>query len=223
MSRFRVTLVALPGEPPAAVRLRRALKTLLRVYGLRCRLVETLPEPPAATDVSAGGGGVLDSQGHQDQSLPGLAIESDRPVDEEHFAAGWVVLPVVVDRDPRSVLQPASPQEGEDLSMAGVAVLGLCDRRDADDPFTQPLREESPELAEREAFTPTRRDDDLGVGDPAHGVLEGFQARGLQPVAGRIVASQHTVYIQKQDDHEEDCPSIRRRLLAGAPAAEQAP
>jgi hypothetical protein len=40
---YRVTLVPLPGSPPAIVRLRRALKTLLRTYRLRCMVVEAIP------------------------------------------------------------------------------------------------------------------------------------------------------------------------------------
>ncbi len=39
-ARFRLTLAALPGEPPPLVRLRAALKTLLRRYRLRCEAVE---------------------------------------------------------------------------------------------------------------------------------------------------------------------------------------
>jgi hypothetical protein len=42
---FRVRLVAMPSDVPAAVRLKRFLKAALRGYGLRC--VEALEEPRA--------------------------------------------------------------------------------------------------------------------------------------------------------------------------------
>jgi hypothetical protein len=46
--RYRLVLEALPSEIPEAVRLRSALKTLLRAFGLRCLSHEELPEdaPP---------------------------------------------------------------------------------------------------------------------------------------------------------------------------------
>jgi|GEM_PF-5629600 len=53
-SAYRITLVALSGDPPAIVRLRRALKTLLRAYRLRCRLVEALPAPPGKRHLGSG-------------------------------------------------------------------------------------------------------------------------------------------------------------------------
>jgi hypothetical protein len=37
---YRIELQALPDPAPATVRLRRALKTLLRAFRLRCRSVE---------------------------------------------------------------------------------------------------------------------------------------------------------------------------------------
>ncbi len=41
--RFRLTLEAIESEIPADVRLRAALKTLLRRYRLRCEVVEAVP------------------------------------------------------------------------------------------------------------------------------------------------------------------------------------
>lgn len=46
--RFRLILVPLAGDPPPLVRLRSALKALLRAYRLRCETVEQLPGRPAA-------------------------------------------------------------------------------------------------------------------------------------------------------------------------------
>jgi hypothetical protein len=44
---YRVTLVPLPGGAPGLVRLRQALKSLLRIHRLRCRSVEEIePEAP---------------------------------------------------------------------------------------------------------------------------------------------------------------------------------
>ncbi len=40
--RYRLVLVPLPGDPPPGVRLRRALKALLRTYRLRCAAVEAV-------------------------------------------------------------------------------------------------------------------------------------------------------------------------------------
>jgi hypothetical protein len=56
----RVTLRPLPGAVPAAVRLRRALKCLLRAFALRCTALEVvpagpdLPVPPAEAGPAAG-------------------------------------------------------------------------------------------------------------------------------------------------------------------------
>jgi len=44
---YRLTLIPLPGGAPALVRVRQALKTLLRIHRLRCESVEEL-EPAAA-------------------------------------------------------------------------------------------------------------------------------------------------------------------------------
>ena len=44
--KYRLTLQAIPDDVPAINRLRRALKTLLRAFGLRCLLGEQLPEKP---------------------------------------------------------------------------------------------------------------------------------------------------------------------------------
>jgi hypothetical protein len=46
---YVLRLVALPDGVPAAVRLRRALKTLLRAYRLRCVSVEEVQAPAPAT------------------------------------------------------------------------------------------------------------------------------------------------------------------------------
>jgi hypothetical protein len=117
-------------------------------------------------------------------------------------------------RDPGPILEPVAPQVGQNLSVAAVAVSGQRERRDADD-----SRAELPELLEREAFAPTRSDDDLSVGDPVHGVLERFQGSGLQPVAGRVLAPEHAVYVEEKE-HEEHYPWIWRWLRDGAVAAE---
>ena len=50
--RYRLTLRALPeeGAAPDPIRLRHALKCLLRSWGLRCELIEALPEGTPADD-----------------------------------------------------------------------------------------------------------------------------------------------------------------------------
>lgn len=40
--RYRLTLQAVPDQVPVILRLRQALKTLLRAYGFRCENVEEL-------------------------------------------------------------------------------------------------------------------------------------------------------------------------------------
>ncbi len=47
---YRVTLVPLPGDVPPLVRLRKALKALLRAYRLRCENVEELAGGVAEAD-----------------------------------------------------------------------------------------------------------------------------------------------------------------------------
>jgi len=42
---FKLTLQTLPGSVPAIIRLRGALKTLLRAFGLKCISVEEVPVP----------------------------------------------------------------------------------------------------------------------------------------------------------------------------------
>ncbi len=44
--KYRLTLQALPSNVPAINRLRSALKSLLRTFGLRCLVVEDLTEKP---------------------------------------------------------------------------------------------------------------------------------------------------------------------------------
>jgi hypothetical protein len=55
-TRFRLTVQALPSAVPAARRLARGLKYLLRACGLKCVAVEELPARPAG--VAQGGLGV---------------------------------------------------------------------------------------------------------------------------------------------------------------------
>jgi hypothetical protein len=58
---YVVRLKALPDAVPAAVRLKRALKCLLRSFGLRAVRVEELPASPEATEGSPdAAGAVLD-------------------------------------------------------------------------------------------------------------------------------------------------------------------
>jgi hypothetical protein len=47
--RYRIELLALDGDTPAHVRLRQALKTLLRTFRLRCVSVEALEDLPPAS------------------------------------------------------------------------------------------------------------------------------------------------------------------------------
>ncbi len=55
---FRLMLVAQPGDPPPAVRLRQGLKVLFRRFGLRCVSAEELPRevmtltPPGMEELS---------------------------------------------------------------------------------------------------------------------------------------------------------------------------
>jgi hypothetical protein len=64
---YRVELIALPDDNyPVAVRLRRALKTLLRAYGLRCvSIQETTPWPAGAAGVTLEQEDDDDEIGHQ--------------------------------------------------------------------------------------------------------------------------------------------------------------
>jgi hypothetical protein len=54
--RYRLELEALADDVPAAVRLRRALKCLLRAFGLRCRSAANVTprEPSAGAEPAAG-------------------------------------------------------------------------------------------------------------------------------------------------------------------------
>jgi hypothetical protein len=56
-SAYRLVLIAFPGGTPALVRLRQALKTLLRIHRLRCQSVEELETSGAASSTSASPGG----------------------------------------------------------------------------------------------------------------------------------------------------------------------
>jgi len=46
--RYRLTLRALPGDTPVAIRLRHVLKGLLRAWGFRCERVEQLHQETEA-------------------------------------------------------------------------------------------------------------------------------------------------------------------------------
>lgn len=54
-SRFRLVLVSVPDSRPVIVRLRAALKTLLRRYGFRCESVEAVPDEEARAPPSRAG------------------------------------------------------------------------------------------------------------------------------------------------------------------------
>jgi hypothetical protein len=54
--RYRLTLEAQPGDVPPAVRLRRGLKYLGRVFGLRCTSAEEVSHANPAPDSASGGG-----------------------------------------------------------------------------------------------------------------------------------------------------------------------
>src|SRR5262245_45722859 len=73
MPTYRLTLRAMRGPPHAVIRLRKALKTLLRVYRLRCVDVENVKDdsPPAK-------GGRRRSEGR----LPSSPCSSDRSIPE---------------------------------------------------------------------------------------------------------------------------------------------
>jgi hypothetical protein len=64
-TKYRVTLTPLPGKVPPAARLRQGLKSLLRVWGLKCVGVEELKqdEPPAARSVAQTLGGDVPTYG----------------------------------------------------------------------------------------------------------------------------------------------------------------
>ncbi len=51
-TRYRLTIRALPeeGAAPDPIRLRHALKNLLRAWGLKCELIEQLQEPQDGPD-----------------------------------------------------------------------------------------------------------------------------------------------------------------------------
>lgn len=74
---FRLTLRALPGEPAAAVRIRRALKVLLRSFRLRCVALEELePGEKARGPPGRAGGARATGHAHAARIFP-------RPIEKE--------------------------------------------------------------------------------------------------------------------------------------------
>jgi hypothetical protein len=95
---FRITLRALPGGAPAEVRLRRALKALLRAFRFRAERVEDLGDgeprgpPPAAAEADPVGAARIflaaDSKRKKTMDQTKKALETP-PWVEEHF--GFIV------------------------------------------------------------------------------------------------------------------------------------
>jgi hypothetical protein len=66
----KLTLRPLSGTVPASVRLRRALKTLLRAFGLRCLRVEDVPQSQDAGDPATGVRTSVPDQAHNSEEMP---------------------------------------------------------------------------------------------------------------------------------------------------------